>query len=104
MEGFRHLLRDEPLIFKLLIHQLILAVVAFGLDFNETQIVLTMAAVETLLQILSRSLVTPTANVAATVQAAVVNDRLKRPELTDEQIAGVLDHLEREVNRREVER
>lgn len=107
MNGLKRIITDEPVLIVGLVQAGIAMLVAFGLDWTPEQIGMVLAFTATMLSVVARAMVTPTANVAEQVDAQVRAERrdLMAP-LTPEEAAtlSVLrdqrDRLEEELRLR----
>jgi len=66
MNPLKNILRNEPVLIKNFVEAVILMVVGFGIGLSGEQVALFMVVVSSGLALLTRALVTPTANVALT--------------------------------------
>ena len=107
MEGLKRVLREEPTIIAAAIRQTLLAAVLLGLRLDEAQVVGIMIAVESILTMFNRSMVTPVAKVEEAVadakvtgRAEAIVERAMSPTLTDDQLQAELDRIELAVQAR----
>lgn len=75
MTGIRRLITDEPVLLVGLAQALLAMLLAFGLNWSNEQVGMVLAFTSTLLAVVARAMVTPTANVEQQVTKQVARER-----------------------------